>query len=327
MADRISISSSALALNQFSTKFSAQIHQSLKQDLEWETLLPFEPMDYAYTGLDMEGNDVLQPWQSAFTPKNQESWDGITNILQVGKIDLLFEESQLEKFFSRFNNSWFQAGNGNDPTMWDYARWVVDNQVLYQAKEDLNTSAWKGAYQPPPSGSAGAMLDTFNGWGKVVGDLILANEIVPLTTGVLDPNQTVLQVRDFCAQVNTKYRYKPGKIFMSQTHAQKYSDSYKDRWPNRDISVKMGTAHDLILKVDDYNKVIVGMNSMEGSGRMMMVFDDPKLRSLIIGNRKGFNPYPVFRFEQFDRTLKCFAEVYRVFGFESTRHFFCNEQA
>lgn len=322
----ISISAANQALNQFANKFSTTIHQSLKQGLEWETMIPFEPMDYAYTGQEMEGGSVLQPWQVAFTPNNNESWDGITNILQVGKVDLKFTEDQLNKFFSRHHNDWFQAGNGTDPTMWDYAKWVINNHVLYQAQEDLNRSAYIGVYAAPTPGTPGAMVDTFNGWAKGINDLVDANEIVPLTTGALLSGSMVDQVRDFCAQLPINYRYKPGRLFMSKTRAQQYSDNYKAMWPQRDINVQMGTAHDLVLKVDDYNKKIVGMTSMEGSDRILLVFDDPNLRSLIIGNRTGYAAYPVFRFEPFDRTLKCFAEVYRVFGFESTKHFFCNEQ-
>lgn len=321
----ISIDAAQTALNQFSNRFSAQIHQSLKQGLEWETLIPFEPADYAYTGEEMEGGAVLQPWQVAFTPNNSESWTGITNILQTGKIDLKFTEDQLNKFFSRHHNEWFQAGNGNDPTMWDYAKWVIDNHVLYQAQEDLNKSAVDGEYAAPTPGTAGALLETFNGWKKAEDDLVDLGDIVPLTTGALLAGSMVDQVRDFCAQAPVNYRYKPGKIFMSKTNAQKYSDNYKAAYPHRDISVKMDTAHDLVLKVDDYNKTIVGMTSMEGSDRFRMVFDDPKLRSLIILNRRGYAPYPVFRFEADDRTLKCFAEVYRCFGFETVKHYFINE--
>jgi len=322
----ITIAAGVAALNQFQNRFSTQIHQSLKQGLEWETLLPFEPMDYAYTGQEMEGGQALQPWQVAFTPVGDESWDGITNILQIGKIDKRFDEDQLNKFFSRFHNEWFQAGNGNDPEMWDYARWVLQNNVIYQAMEDLNKSAWSGDYAAPTPGTAGAMLTSFTGWAASIVDLITAGEIVPLTTGALLTGSMVDQVRDFCAQVPVNYRYKPGKIFMSKTNAQKYSDNYKATYPHRDINTQVTTAHDLVLRVDDYGKMIYGMTSMEGSDRIMIVFDDPNLRSLIIGNRRGYNPYPIFRFEPEDRKLKCFSEVYRVFGFETVKHFFCNEQ-
>lgn len=322
----ITIAAANAALNQFVNRNSQQIHQALKRELEWESLLPFETCDYAYTGVEMEGGTVLQPWQKAFTPNNSESWAGITNILQIGKIDLEFDEGELEKFFSRFANEWFQAGNGNDPTMWDYARWVIQNQVLYQVREDLDESAWKGVYAAPTPGTPGAMVDTFTGWKKTIADLITAGTLTPITTGAIVSSTMVSQVRTFCAGLPVEYRYKPGKIFMSKTNAQYYSDNYKSTYPYRDISTKLDTAHDLVLKVDDYNKTIVGMTSMEGSDRFVCVFDDPKLRSLIIGTRRGYAPYPVFRFEAEDRKLKCFAEIYRFFGFESTKHIFVNEQ-
>lgn len=322
----ITIAAAQTALNQFANQNSTLIHQSLKQELEFETMLPFEPCDYAYTGLQVEGGTVLQPWQKAFTPNNSESWNGITNILQVGKIDLEFDEGELNKFFSRFNNAWFQAGNANDPTMWDYARWVIENHVLYQVREDLNKAAWTGEYAAPTPGTAGAMTTTFTGWKKGIADLVTANTLTPITTGELVSGTMVDQVRDFCAAIPVNYRYKPGLIMMSKTRAQQYSDAYKNAYPHRDINVMMDTAHNLVLRVDDYNKNIVGITAMEGSDRIVCTFTDPNLRSLIIGNRLGYNPYPVFRFEPEDRKLKCFAEIYRFFGFESAKHMFVNEQ-
>lgn len=322
----ITIAAAQTALNQFANRNSAQIHQSLKQTLEWETMLPFEPMDYAYTGVEMEGGTVLQPYQSQFTPNNNESFDGITNILQIGKVDLKFDEAELIKFFSRFNNEWFQAGNGNDPTIWDYARWVIQNHVLYQVGADLNQSAFTGVFSAPTPGTAGAMIDTFNGWKKGVADMVTASRLTPITTGALVSTTMLAQVRTFCAGIPTNYRYKPGKIFMSKTRAQQYSDDFKAKNSHRDAVRREGPGGQLILKVDDYQKEIIGMTSMEGSDRFICCFNDPKLRSLIVGNRRGYNPYPIFRFEPEDRTLKCFAEIYRVFGFETTKHMFVNEQ-
>jgi hypothetical protein len=80
----------------------------------------------------------------------------------------------------------------------------------------------------------------------------------------------------------------------------------------------------LRLRVDDYNKQIVGVTAMEGSDRIVCVFDNQE--SMIVGTRIGYPQYFNFRFEPVDRNLKCFAEIYRFYNFETTKHCFVNEQ-
>jgi hypothetical protein len=48
---------------------------------------------------------------------------------------------------------------------------------------------------------------------------------------------------------------------------------------------------------------------------------------MIVGTRTGYPQYFNFRFEPVDRNLKCFAEIYRFYNFETTQHCFVNEQA
>jgi hypothetical protein len=134
----------------------------------------------------------------------------------------------------------------------------------------------------------------------------------------------VATVRGFCEDIPEPYRYRSGKIFMSKTHAQSYSDNYKSTYAGNSAVINEQAVSGLRLRVDDYNKQIVGVTAMEGSDRIVCVFDNQE--SMIVGTRIGYPQYFNFRFEPVDRNLKCFAEIYRFYNFETTKHCFVNEQ-
>lgn len=320
MAHTITIDAAAAGLNQFVQRFGPQIQQLLKQGLEFERDLPFVQAEYAYTGQDVALSTLLQPYQAAFTPSNAETFDGITSYLKPVKVDLLFDAIQLEKFFSRWATNWFTP----DPMQQQqgYAGYLLNNHVLPQVLEDLNSVSWAGEYAAPTPGTAGAMLTSVDGFKKGIADQVTAGRLTPITTGALAPSTTMEQVRDFCKEIPEPYRYRSGKLFMSKSHAQNYSDNYKAEYKlNASI---MNDANNLRLRVDDYNKTIVGVTAMEGSDRVICVFDNAD--SMIIGTRAGFPVYFQFRFEEEDRKLKVFSEIYRFYSFETCLHMFINDQ-
>ena len=110
---------------------------------------------------------------------------------------------------------------------------------------------------------------------------------------------------------------------MAKSKAQDFADDYQAKFPNRKVNEE--EQDKLYLKVDHYNKTIKGLTCMEGSDRIILVFDN--LESLLIGKRTGFPPFFRFRFQEFDRTLKVMAEIYRFYGAETCLHMFTNEQA
>ena len=128
MAHSVTIESTVAGLNQFANKFSPQIQQKLKQGLEFEMELPFVDTDYAYTGQDVEVEDILQPYQPQFTPNNTEAYDGITSYLKPIKVDLQFTAEQLEKFFAKWRANWFTPGA--EDIQRGYASFIINNHIL-----------------------------------------------------------------------------------------------------------------------------------------------------------------------------------------------------
>ena len=189
--------------------------------------------------------------------------------------------------------------------------------------EELNLISWAGEYVAPTAGTPGAAINAVNGFGVNLETWVSDGRLTELNTGVIDLSNMVEQTRDFIKLIPNPYRYAPGRIMMSRTNAQAYADDYQYRYPTRSVNENQQDLQ--YLRVDHFNKVIQGCVAMEGSDRMVVVYDS--MPSLIIGNRTGYPPYFQFRFEAEDRNLKMFAEIYRFYGLESSLHLHINDQA
>lgn len=321
MAHTIQIAAAADMLNQYVSRFSPQIHSTLRQGLEFERDVPFVQAESAYSGVDATVSGGLQPWQPTFTPNNTEDWDGVDSYLRPVKVDLRYDAEQLEKLFSKWGAQWFDTDpedirNG-------YAAYVIENVMVPKIMEDLNRASWAGEYVAPAEGVAGTFLQSIDGYQKMITDHINNGNLTPLTMGVFAQSTAVEQIRDACASLDDPYRYARGRIYMSKTNAQKYHDNYLATYPTRRAAEE--EADQMYLRVDNYNKRIVGATAMEGSDRMVWQFDN--LPGMIVGTRTGKPRYFNFRFEPKDYTLKCFAVIYRFYNFDTLLHTFVNDQA
>jgi hypothetical protein len=321
MPHLINVDVTGNALGQYCTKFSTKIHQDLRQELEFEKTVPFVSCDYAYQGKEISISDLMQAYQKAFTPKNNESFDGLLNTLQIGKVDIEFDWAELEKLFDKFACNFFEAGKNEDD--WAFQRYIMSEVVPQKLTEELNLCSWGGVRVAPTAGTAGAFMGTFTGWKKQITDFVAAGAVTPVATGAFADATMVDQIRDWCKALPINYRYMKGTIHMSMTNAQRYADRYAVQFPTRKVTEEMHGEQYLI--VDHYNKHIKGYKCMEGSNRIFITFDN--LDSMIIGTRQGYSKYPNFRVHTYDRTVHVLAEFYRFFGFETLKHFFVNDQA
>jgi len=322
MAHALTIDSIANALSQYCVLHSAQTTKALKQSLEFETMLPMVSCDHAYQGHDLKGGRILQPYQKPYTPNNTEEHYGELNTLEIGKVDLSFDWDEMMKFWDKWMCNWFEAGKSEQD--WTYPRYIMEQLVVPQLVEDLNLSSWNGVQAAPTPGTAGQYLETFTGFKKHIEDFITAGKLTPKTIGVIAPTTAVDQFRQFCESVradNEQYVNRPGKIYCSKSIARMYSFDYQAKNPRyiRNIT-NPEQLHD---RVDTYNKQVVGLESMEGSDRMIMVFDN--MDSMIVGTRRGFPSMPQFRVHTDVREIKIVGEFYRFFGFESLQHIFVTD--
>jgi hypothetical protein len=284
-------------------------------------MVPFVQADSAYSGQDATVTGGLQAWQPTFTPNNSENWDGVDSYLRPMKVDLIYTAEQLEKHFSKWAAQYFDT-DPNDIRN-GYAAYIMEKVMKPKIMEDLNKASWAGEYVAPTPGTPGEPLKSVDGYKKMIADHINAGNLTPITTGALDFSTAVEQIRDACASLADPYRYAPGVIYMSKTNAQLYHDDYLDKYPTRRVAEE--TPDQMYLRVDNYNKRIVGLTAMEGSDRMIWQFNNQP--GMVIGTRTGKARYFNFRFEPEEYTLKAFAVIYRFYNFDTLLHTFVNDQA
>lgn len=316
----ITIEEVGTAFDQHCVKHSKKISSVLLGGLEFEKDLPRVKCDHSYQGKDLAHSSVVQPYQKAFTPNNNENISGELNFLEIGKVDLSYDINELQKFWTRWECSFFEAGK--DPKDWTFPKMMMNGIIQDNIIDELNELSYNGDQADPVPGTAGALLTTFTGYKPKIEQAITDGKLVPLATGALTDTTMVEQVRDMVKQLPKHYKRMPGVIEMSDSNALRYAEDYQAKYPGRDATVK--TPDREYLRVDHLKKIIIPRKSMEGSDRMIIRF--PGKDSMITGFRDGYNPMPTFRVYTEKRELHVLAEFYRFFGFESFIHMFVNDQ-
>lgn len=314
----ITLNAQATNLNRHAVQYAAKIKKKLRQSAEFEKILRPVACDNTYTAPNVTISDIVQQYQSAFTPNNNVEFNSVDNKLQKIKVDIMFSADDLEKFWDSWKVEWHEIGL--DPMEWSFPRYLYEMVIVPKIIEEMNLNAWKGEYVAPTVGTAGVSINSVDGYAKKIADAVTDGAVTPLATGALVDTTMVDQIETFCDSIPQPYRDHTGVLLMSKTHARNYE---------RDYRAKFGTGNSVInpnneLRVDATNKRIVGIAAMEGSDRI--IFNPNTGSNMIWGTRRNYASFPVIRWEKFERSVKGMAEFYRFYGFEYWDNLFVNDQ-
>lgn len=321
----ISIAGAATALTAKQITHAAEINSKLKQGLEMESALSPVLARDTYSAPNVALTEVLQPYQKAFTPKGDSTFDGEQYTLDPLKIDIEFAADDLDVFFDTWKAEWDELGE-KARAEYTFPRWLYEREILPKLIEDIELKlVWGGekvAITGAAIGVAQAAEDGTDGLAKRIADAVTATKLVPITTGALVATTMVAQLETFCDGIPLPYRDVSGEIWMSKTNAKKYWRDYRAKFGSGNSN--MGNENNE-LRVDATNKVIRGFSAMEGSDRIL--FNPSNTRNLIVGYRRGGPRFPMIRWQEADRTLKGLAEFHRFYGFNFAGNLFVNDQA
>lgn len=316
----ITITTVGNALGQYCTRYGNMLNQSLKQKLEFEQFLDKVSCDYAYQGVDVVHSRVLQPYKKTFSPNNEATFDGQLNILAYGKIDLSYDWAEIEKFLSKWQCNWFEAGKPEED--WSFPRYMIQEVIMKQFDEDVNLASWAGEFvDPGTDDTPGDYLETWNGFKTHIDAFVSAGDLAPLAIGALGDTTAVEQVKDACSQLPQLYRYERGKIYAAKSVVHKYANDYEQKFPYRNTNVQ--NPDSMYLTVDKYNKTLIGLDCMEGSDRLVFQFDGKP--GMIVGTKTGIPLFPQLRFHVYDRELHVLGEFARFYGWETLKHTFVTD--
>jgi hypothetical protein len=322
MAHAINIEATQEALNQHLVTFAPQVKQAFRVGLEFETLpeIGFVSADEVYTAENATITDLIQPYQPQFTPNNEESWDGVSNTLRPIKMDLAFSEAQLQKFFDKWRNNWFEAGK--DPMEWSYPRFIVENLIAPKWQEELNSLAWAGEYAAPTPGTPGDVLDSVDGYKINIANAITAGDLVPVPSGAFTASDIRSKLETWMKAMPAAVRGRGGVVLMSDTNARNYYYDFRGEFNTATWSNLQQNGG---LTVDGFPVRIIGVKAMGSSNRWIFLPDGQQ--NMIVGTRRGYPVYPQFILDHDLYNLHMKSVIYRFFGFEHYGTLFVNDQA
>jgi len=313
------IATTADSLNQHNVVYKSQIAQELRTGLELEALAGVRPANHTYSAPNVRQTELLQAYQSAFTPKGTTSFDALEFKLQPIKVDVEFTADDLAKFYESWKHEWFEFGR--DEMEWSFPRYINEMVLMPKIIEEMNYNAWHGTHQAPTAGTAGLSINSIDGYGKVLNDLVTTGLVTERVTGALGANTIVNQTETFMDSLPEKYRDLQGDLIMSPSNVRKYWRNYRAEFGTGNGVA--GNANDS-LRIDATNVRLRGVAALEGSDRIL--FNPTRFGNMIYGTRINYPSMPTLRWKDEIRILKGTAEFYRFYGFDFADHVFINDQ-
>ena len=302
------------ALGAYSRKHEKAIQTAIFQDIEFEKYMrkvTGVSDEYSIGGAGM--TEVLQPWQCGWTPKGESVFTALVNKVRQIKID--FTLGCLDDLYRTYLS--YLVSEDLQPEQYPIVKWVIYNQLIPQIKEEIDYNSYNGVYAAPTPGTAGTSVSTVDGLAKVNADLIAAGSITEIATGAITSTNILEKVETFVDTVPVKYRNMATPIFMSKTNARRYYRDYRSNFgTNANFD---GNAN---LKVDDTNKMIIGISAMEGSDRFIHTSKD----NIMVMFDKTYAPNKLTT--QLDKRDVCvLGDFKRGYGYGYLESVFLNDQA
>lgn len=296
------------------------------QNMESLLLRPFEAFGTreAFTNVptnstrleysDVQVDEILQPYQDAYTPKGGVTFLPVTIDLKQIKVDQQFNPNKLV-------NTWlgFLTNNKTDRKTWPFIRWFIEVYLLKKLFEDLEKQAvYKGAYAAPVAGTPGAANTVIDGIKKIINDAITATTITPIPTGAPSADAVTWceQVEEFVKTIPELFWDKNIDINMNRTLRIRFIEGKKKKY-----NMYYAQESDLETVANFPTMKVKGRASMNGSNK---IWGTPIENAVFAA--KGFENANGFELESIDRSVKIWTDFHIGLGFLLKDLVFTNDQ-
>lgn len=316
MANVITIDALATTLKRAPITYAKDIAQKMRQGNEWEQYAKPRKTLHTFTAPTATVTDVLQAYQCAFTPKGGVNFESVDNPLYKIKFDFEFSCEDMEIWYESWMAEWYEIHK--DSKDWAFPKYIYNEILIPKMIEEQNNNYYNGVAVTPTPGTATTSVGSMTGLKKKIADAITAGKLVPIVTGAITSSNIVDKVEAMQDALPPIYQKAGGNFYMSQTMA---------NWYWRDYRGSFGTGNGILgnpndgLKIDNSNKNIIGMASMEGSQRIIY---SP---NLIWGSRTGEPYIPQVVVDASIRKVQFTMVYHRFIGFEYYFNTFVNDQA
>lgn len=136
----LTIESGSQILLNYSRVFAAEIAQKMRAGLDSEAATRTVYCDRTYVAPNMTVTEVLQPYQTGWTPKGVANMDETSYTLKKGKFDLLFDADDLEQWWNSYNPNLDESALGRKRDDWEFPRFVFDKFIIPKITEEMELS-------------------------------------------------------------------------------------------------------------------------------------------------------------------------------------------
>lgn len=164
-----------------------------------------------YVMTELEVQEMIQPYQSGWTPKGEVKFKPETIKVRPVKVDFPFTPKKLEATWLGYLKT-----NGSKPEEYPFVQYIYE-QILVKVAREVNNVTINGVYVAPTTGTAGSAAAAFNGLLKVVTDAITASKITPITTGAITSSNVVDKIEAIVDGIPGDQRSQPLTMLMSPT--------------------------------------------------------------------------------------------------------------
>lgn len=292
----------------------SNIHDVLRESfVDTSDFLVVETDDTILRESNVTYAEVLQPFQTTFTPKGGVTFSPKEIKLFNVKIDQAFYPDELK-------NQWiaFMTSNNLDRTTWPFVRWFIEKYVMGQISADLVKNLYGAVRVAPTPGTAGAASTSFDGLKKIINAAITAGTTTAIATGApsATPATWATQVETFMKGVPELYWDKVQDIKTSRALALRYVEGRRTKYNSTYAQVS-----DKNLVQDFEGTAVVGRASYAGVN---------KIWSTVQGNGimafKGGANRNIVEVEKVDRQVKVYTDFWIGLGFITDALVFTNDQ-
>lgn len=301
------------ALGAYCRKYEPEIMRGIFNAIQLENYTrKVTGVTHQYAITSSIAQEMLQPFQHAFTPKGEVEFTAMINTVNQIKID--YQISEIDALYQSY--LCFLADEKKERKDWPFVMWLVSKEIMPKMIEEMDYNSYNGVYAAPTPGTAGASVASVTGFKKVIEDAVDDDVITPIVTGEITATNIVDKVEQFVDDLPTKYQNLNAPILMSMSNARKYWRDYRNNFGgNGNYDGKNN------LKVDATGKEVIGIAAMEGSDRFVHT---PKANMLTMFDSIE---YPTkLQTQQDIRVIKLFGDFKRGYGFGDARLVFVNDQ-
>lgn len=214
------------------------------------------------TLLDIVG-ELAVAWKSDFEKKDNVAKFSPRHLeVEACKIDLSFCPQDFEDTYLGM----FRKKGQNPGEDMPFQGFVLD-KIMGKHAIDIDNALWKAVRAGSVTPGVTPMSQTFNGFKKIIADLITAGHaVIPTPGGAVTLTNIIDLVETMWESLSDAYKEMPVAVFMSWKNYQRYNQAYRDQFGKYVSDNKSGA-----VTLDfGQNAQLIPMPGLAGSDRIIM---------------------------------------------------------